>query len=502
MLCLLGAGRNRLGSSARTIRYTAAAVARFFGTSPPTTMSASRTTTKTVVVLGVAYGGGHVAKMLAASLPPDWRVVAIDRNSHMNHVYVFPRFVVKPELAPKAYIPYKAVFEPVVRDADKKKEDYGKDTAADAAVPPTPPKTPPPPSKHSMLQGLVTRLERNRVTYVRPNAAGSYGADDSEKPPADRTETLEFDYAVYALGASLPAPVDVWGTGGASRGTKAGGMAWMEKTGGVMGEAERVLVVGGGALGIQYATDLKDVYPDKEVTLLHSRKRLLPIYPEGVHDAVVSRLDALGIRAVLGERVLEWPENPGTLDGVEKVVKTDAGNTYAADLVLVCTGPKAHVGLMRALDERAISPVTGRIRVSPTTQVSLAPVAPFEPAPAADAADADAAEALAKLALDTPTIPNIFAIGDCAQTAAIQAGHTSYYQGEVAARNIIRLIKGEADELEDYAPGVPAIKVTLGLKHWVMANTDGVTSGDDGVEHLLARYMWPLFGADDCPDHE
>lgn len=251
----------------------------------------------------------------------------------------------------------------------------------------------------------------------------------------------------------------------------------------------------------EYATDLKDVYPDKEVTLLHSRKRLLPIYPEEVHDAVVARLDALGVRTVLGERVLECPENPGTLDGVEKVVTTDAGNSYAADLVLVCTGPKAHVGLMRVLDERAISPVTGRIRVSPTKQVSLAPVAPFEPVPAAAAED-DAAEALAKLALDDSSIPNIFAIGDCAQTAAIQAGHTSYYQGEVAARNIVRLVKGESEELEAYEPTVPAIKVTLGLKHWVIANAEGVTTGDDGVDHLLARYMWPLFGAGDCPDEE
>lgn len=165
-------------------------------------------------------------------------------------VYVFPRFVVKPELAPKAYIPYKAVFEPVVRDADDKKNVKESGTTA-TTVPPTPPKTPPPPSQHTMLQGLVTRLERNSVTFVRPNAAGSYGENDAEEPPADRTETIAFDYAVYALGASLPAPVDVWGTGGLSRGTKAGGMDWMEKTGGVFGKAERILVVGGGALGIR-----------------------------------------------------------------------------------------------------------------------------------------------------------------------------------------------------------------------------------------------------------
>ena len=62
---------------------------------------------------------------------------------------------------------------------------------------------------------------------------------------------------------------------------------------------------------------------------------------------------------------------------------------------------------------------------------------------------------------------HIFAIGDCAETGAIQAGHTAYWQAEVAARNVCRLIEkqeGRAKEtLESYKPGAPCIKLTLGL---------------------------------------
>lgn len=36
---------------------------------------------------------------------------------------------------------------------------------------------------------------------------------------------------------------------------------------------------------IEYATDLKEIYPEKEVTLLHSRQRLMPIYPIAMHTA-------------------------------------------------------------------------------------------------------------------------------------------------------------------------------------------------------------------------
>lgn len=34
----------------------------------------------------------------------------------------------------------------------------------------------------------------------------------------------------------------------------------------------------------EFASDLKYVYPNKHVTLLHSRQRLMPIYPQEMHD--------------------------------------------------------------------------------------------------------------------------------------------------------------------------------------------------------------------------
>ena len=70
----------------------------------------------------------------------------------------------------------------------------------------------------------------------------------------------------------------------------------------------------------------------------------------------------------------------------------------------------------------------------------------------------------------TAPYPHLFAIGDAADAfGAINAGHTAYYQGEVAARNILALIRqseGERPEdapLQPYKPGAPAIKISLGL---------------------------------------
>lgn len=46
--------------------------------------TSSPTPMRTVAILGASYGGAHAAQMLAAKLPANYRVLAIDRNSHMN----------------------------------------------------------------------------------------------------------------------------------------------------------------------------------------------------------------------------------------------------------------------------------------------------------------------------------------------------------------------------------------------------------------------------------
>lgn len=52
-------------------------------------------------------------------------------------------------------------------------------------------------------------------------------------------------------------------------------------------------------------------------------------------------------------------------------------------------------------------------------------------------------EVVASYEPHTFVYPRLFAIGDAADAfGANKAGHTAYYQAEVAARNVIRLIKG------------------------------------------------------------
>lgn len=205
-------------------------------------------------------------------------------------VYAFPRFTVKSQHAPKGFIPYKRMLDP----QPKKSSD-----------PLTPPQTPPVESatlsdefsarsRHQFIQACVTKLTSREVTFVRPtHQAGSsistagnmaYGEFDGAE------ETIKFDYLLYALGSTLPDPVNVWqpideGAIGEQRkpGTKRRGLRFMELQEEKFKQADRILIVGGGALGIEFASDLKDLYPEKKITLLHSRTRVMPLYPLELH---------------------------------------------------------------------------------------------------------------------------------------------------------------------------------------------------------------------------
>ena len=89
---------------------------------------------------------------------------------------------------------------------------------------------------------------------------------------------------------------------------------------------------------------------------------------------------------------------------------------------------------------------------------------------------------------DEPTVsryPHIFVAGDLADAFnALNAGHTAWAQGEVAAKNIISIIKdGDAAELQTYTAPPYAIKVSLGLVSIVHVST--TTSSHSGIAETI-----------------
>ncbi|OSC99602.1 FAD/NAD(P)-binding domain-containing protein [Trametes coccinea BRFM310] len=515
---------------------------------------------KTVAVLGASYGGARVACLLANGLPQNWRVVLIDRNSHMNHLYVLPRYAVLPGHEHKAFIPYDNVFLPPALPA------------ASSSDPPQPPKDL---SRHVRLHASVLSLREHELTLDK--SFPEHGIPD---------QTLRFEYLVYALGSHLPSPINLWGPVADEevekngvvdvvRGTKEGGVAWLKRFQKRVERASSVLVVGGGALGIQYATDIAEIYPATRVTLLHSRHRLLPRFDEAMHTEILSSLSALNVCTILGDRLdLSSLEKGTDVSGAERIVRTQSGREIRAELVLLCTGQTPNTALLRETYPNVIvpdGPNKGMARVRRTLQlaepvdeaevpapVSQEPLASAEPvSESAQSPVQELETALAQVELEgeeetegaegaeedepepEPAPPieedphtrvaaeHIFAIGDAADAfGAVNAGHNAFFQGEVAARNILRLVERDerraaksassldsapsssapsaelstdsaADsdvELDKYNPGAPAIKVSLGLTKSVYQFQGMIGTRDKEPADLDVHLIWRYFG--------
>lgn len=87
------------------------------------------------------------------------------------------------------------------------------------------------------------------------------------------------------------------------------------------------------SLQVQIATDCKELYPEKTVTLVHSRQQTMVRFHEKLDEIVKSRAEELGLQLVLGSRAIV-PMKGFPEDGSRFEVKLENGRNIQADLVV------------------------------------------------------------------------------------------------------------------------------------------------------------------------
>lgn len=373
---------------------------------------------KNVVVLGGSYAGVHLAQRLTESLPTGYRAILIERNSHFNHLFVFPRCGVVSGLEQSAFIPY----DGVARSA--------------------------PPGIFKHIQDSATSITDNQVIL----ASG---------------EKVDYEYLAIATGSWQPSPAKLAST------EKAGACEEMHGSQARVEQADRIAVVGGGPVGVQVASDIKSYFPQKDVTLIHSRTQLLPNFGPRLHEHVMKTLKQLDVNLILGERPQIVTGDIASImakDKIQEALSFRDGHKETFDLVvnsapfsffpplflmlhsyrryrssclkqIRCTGQRPNSGIIANLFPSAICKQSGQILVHPTLQINNGPNMPN---------------------------PNIFALGDVAKTTGPRMERTARAQAEIVALNIVSLITGYTP-LQTYrvteAHGV--IKLTLG-KVWLI----------------------------------
>jgi hypothetical protein len=234
------------------------------------------------------------------------------------------------------------------------------------------------------------------------------------------------------------------------------------------------------------------------------------------------------------------------------MARTTTGVELGASLVLLCTGQVPNTALMKDLLPDSIvteGESKDKVRVKRTMQVGVpiphrgmrtnghtngvdfktkaVPLQDASPVPAHPHAPDQQDDSH----LSIP-YPHLFCAGDAADAfGAINAGHTAHFQAQVAAKNIaalaraddartelagldVRVCVSDADgarlaalertarpTLVKYAPGAPAIKVSLGIgaAAWDFGgNVDRQMSGL--AEDLDVGVMWTAWGQPDSTE--
>lgn len=290
-------------------------------------------------------------------------------------------------------------------------------------------------ASHAVIQARVLSLQPRHVKL------------DREWEGSDQ---IPFDYLTVATGTLLSQPAAM------KKDDKPSSVEYLKQHQNDIKRAKSILIVGGGAVGVQMATDLKEYYPDKQVTVVHSRAHVMPHYHEKFHGLVKTRFDELGVKLITGARV-KLPPNGFPSDGSAFDVELTNGQTVSTEFVILATGQTPNNSLLQDLDpavpNAVINPENGYIRVRPTLQF-----------------------------LDEK-YPHLFAVGDIADTGAHKAARPGVAQAAVVAKNILALIEGRNPE-EIYVAGPAGIHLSLGMVSWTRRpdHPPGELDTDDGEQ--------------------
>ncbi|KAJ3326930.1 Apoptosis-inducing factor 2, partial [Kappamyces sp. JEL0680] len=236
--------------------------------------------------------------------------------------------------------------------------------------------------------------------------------------------TISFDYCVIASGAYQTNTPFVL-----NQSRSQGLQTFAEQTA-LVAAAASIVLVGGGPSACELAAEILIRYPNKNVTLVHSQKKLLTSQASDFsRDRLEAKLRARGVQLILDDKV-ELCNKP-FLSG-RHTVKTMHGHSLDSDLTFYCVAPvRANTGFLAttypsALDSR------GFVKVLPTLQ------------------------------LQEPALRHMYAVGDVADTGAPKMARYLSGQAKVASKNVVRELQGKTNLATYSIPTWNLMVVTLG----------------------------------------
>jgi NADH dehydrogenase FAD-containing subunit len=195
-----------------------------------------------------------------------------------------------------------------------------------------------------------------------------------------------------------------------------------------------------------------------------------------LHSIVTQRFSELGVKTVLGRGRVKLPERGYPTNGEEFGVELQDGTTIPCDFAIVSTGQTPQSNILETLAPACIN-AARFVKVKDTLQIA------------------------------DSRFPNIFALGDVADTKAHKSARPALKQVEVVVSNILKLLEDERDLVKYEVADPAAIHLTLGIEKSVIFRNprgDGsegseepvVIHKDDGKLDMGIDGVWARRGAD------
>lgn len=200
----------------------------------------------------------------------------------------------------------------------------------------------------------------------------------------------------------------------------------------ILDKAKSVLVIGGGAVGVEFAGEIASAFPDKKVTLAHSSDRLLDELKPKAQRKALEQLTSKGVQVKLNRRF----EKQGDIYRCAK-----SGETISADQVYVCVGMLPNTEFLRT-DLSAALNQKGQVMVDSYMKVK--------------------------------GYDNLFALGDCSDLDALKHGYIATVQGRMLADALIKSARGK--KVKPYKTPPYAVVTPTGRKTGVAQMPFGVTT--------------------------
>ena len=101
-------------------------------------------------------------------------------------------------------------------------------------------------------------------------------------------------------------------------------------------KAKKILIIGGGLVGVELAAEISTYYKNKEITLINANGRIMPQENNKSAKYAENFLKNKGVRLILNEKIIKTNDP----------LVTDKGTRLNSDLIFLCTGIKPNSEFM------------------------------------------------------------------------------------------------------------------------------------------------------------